>query len=402
MEKELIFDKKKTNYVISDEGYVLSKKTKNKISVNNGNVQLYIEGKSRRLSLGRLVALSFIPNPNDYPYVTHIDGNKNNNCINNLKWISAKENARNVWDKRIENGTTNPNFKRRKNIVEDSIVFILKDNEKQIEIDGELIPYAISTEGVVRNLKTNYCLKGTILHSYHYINFRWNRKQKNKALHQLIATAFIPNPNHYTIVDHIDGNRLNNSIENLRWVSYKENNNNIHKNNTPKPPVFPEVIFTKEELENEEWKEYKDFVVSNLGRIKGKRGKILKGNKSDSGYIKYGKKHSLGHIIVWEAFCGKKKEGMVINHINGNKHDNRLSNLEEVTHQENLYKAAVQTNAWNFKKVGEFNEKGELLRTFPNASEAGRAIGILPSSMRNSIRRNGRCKNKLYYRYLDK
>lgn len=93
---------------------------------------------------------------------------------------------------------------------------------------------------------------------------------------------------------------------------------------------------------------------------------------------------------------------MVINHINGNKHDNRLSNLEEVTHQENLYKAAVQTNAWNFKKVGEFNEKGELLRTFPNASEAGRAIGILPSSMRNSIRRNGRCKNKLYYRYLDK
>lgn len=51
---------------------------------------------------------------------------------------------------------------------------------------------------------------------------------------------------------------------------------------------------------------------------------------------------------------------------------------------------------------GEFNEKGELLRTFPNASEAGRAIGILPSSMRNSIRRNGRCKNKLYYRYLDK
>lgn len=45
MEKELIFDKKKTNYVISDEGYVLSKKTKNKISVNNGNVQLYIEGE---------------------------------------------------------------------------------------------------------------------------------------------------------------------------------------------------------------------------------------------------------------------------------------------------------------------------------------------------------------------
>ena len=65
-----------------------------------------------------------------------------------------------------------------------------------------------------------------------------------------------------------------------------------------------------------------------------------------------------------------------------------------------MIKAATETNAWNFRKVGEFDNNGNLLREFVNATAAANEVGILPSSMRNTIRRNGKCYNGLSYKYL--
>ena len=50
--------------------------------------------------------------------------------------------------------------------------------------------------------------------------------RKDCSIHRLVAEAFIPNPLGLRDVDHIDGNKSNNRVENLRWVSHKENINN--------------------------------------------------------------------------------------------------------------------------------------------------------------------------------
>ena len=407
MEKQIFIDGLETNYTISEEGIVKNSKTGRIMKINKGNVQITVSGKNTGRSVGKIVAEAFIPNPDNLPVVDHIDGDKMNNKVENLRWISNKQNSLNTWEKRRENGTTNAGRKlgkrKRENIVEINPLF-LTDDEKQIKLDGELIPYSVNKNGEIRNLRTGKFLKGSILHTYRYINFRWDGKQKNKAVHRLVAETFLPNENDCPMVDHIDGDRLNNKIENLRWVTPRQNFANIHLDKTPNKPQFQEVVFTEKELLEEEWREYCGYKISNLGRVKNLKDNILLGTSMDCGYINYSIKgrRILSHVLIWEVFNGPKKDGMVINHINGNKHDNRLLNLEEITHQENLRKASEETNAWGFREVGEFDEKGNMLRKFANASVAAREIGILPGSMRNTIRRNGKCHNGLYYKYLEK
>lgn len=60
-------------------------------------VHLSKDGANKHRAVHRLVAMAFINNPNDLPEVNHIDGNKENNCANNLEWVSRSENMKHAY-----------------------------------------------------------------------------------------------------------------------------------------------------------------------------------------------------------------------------------------------------------------------------------------------------------------
>lgn len=90
--------------------------------------------------------------------------------------------------------------------------------------------YSINESGEVRNditgnIKTPYV---NAHNGYLYVDLWNDGKSRKFALHRLIAEAFIPNPGNKPTVDHKDGNRQNNSLGNLRWASYSEQNSRFN------------------------------------------------------------------------------------------------------------------------------------------------------------------------------
>jgi hypothetical protein len=98
------------------------------------------------------------------------------------------------------------------------------------KLNGNLKPlgysqYSIDDDGRVTNVRTNMQLK-PFIDRRGYENFSlWGDDGERKTMrgHQLLAKLRIPNPNNCVQVDHIDGNKRNNNISNLEWVSNLEN-----------------------------------------------------------------------------------------------------------------------------------------------------------------------------------
>ena len=91
-------------YMVSNQGRVYSKGRKKILTMKNNHdgylrIQIYAGNNTCRfVSTHRLVALAFIDNPENKPFINHKDGNKANNTVSNLEWVTQKENIIHAWE----------------------------------------------------------------------------------------------------------------------------------------------------------------------------------------------------------------------------------------------------------------------------------------------------------------
>ena len=87
--------------------------------------------------------------------------------------------------------------------------------------------YYVSNMGRVRGPRK--ILIGFISNcGYEIISISLKKTAIKKSVHRLVAEAFLENPDNNNVVDHINRNKTDNRVENLRWVTYSENNLNNH------------------------------------------------------------------------------------------------------------------------------------------------------------------------------
>ncbi len=262
-----------SHYEMSSLGRVRNKK--GLILKSSGSTYLSVgltpsnKSKRKTLTMHRLVAKVFIPNPGNKSIVNHKDGNKKNNTVENLEWVTVANNVDhtiNILKKKKKGRPVNQytkdgifikqyancteaskqtGFERRQiNAVclgrqkmfegfiwkfsEEKKVLNKEDKKEFVDIKGYENKYRIDRKGNVYSIKFKRCMTPYYSWGYAYIKFISGSKRYNKAVHRLVAKAFIPNPGNKSIVNHKDGNKKNNTVENLEWTTQSENIQHAH------------------------------------------------------------------------------------------------------------------------------------------------------------------------------
>lgn len=289
-------------------------------------------------------------------------------------------------------------------------------------------PYQVSSWGRVRN-KKGLILKPDLTPSGYLrvLLTTLDGTRTNRCVHRLVAGTFVDNGEGKPYVNHVDGNRTNNTISNLEWVTPQENSQKkVYPATQRKGRHVVQLTYDDEfvrdwrclsdaakqlricatniakscrggrgyngtggyrwkyaddyypQPEDEVWKEIEvdrvKATVSSLGRIKTKVGAFTAGSHK-SGYLYY---NSLAiHRCVALAFpelCPKPDGASIVNHKDGDKHNNEATNLEWVTRPGNAshaYQTGLNPNTRPVRQLGLDGTD----RIFPSAAEAARQTG---------------------------
>lgn len=215
--------------------------------------------------------------------------------------------------------------------------------EKRVILNNIESNWTIDETGRLKNINNNNYLKGAINKNYHFYSVYFKGKQYILQTHRLVAEYFIPNPDNLPIVHHKDGNKLNNLVSNLEWISREEHAQTINWNWTKERTSQ----YFKDDDINEEIAQFRNspYYATKSGHILNMEKKIIMKEEKTGKYRRVqcyyglGGKHFSVHRMVWEAFNGEIPKGYQIDHLDANPSNNALDNLALVTGSENYKKA---------------------------------------------------------------
>ena len=324
--------------------------------------------------------------------------------------------------------------------------------------------YEISTMGRVKNISLNpqRILSGTMKPTgYIFVGLTYqNGEYRNERVHILVARLFLPTQDNTLTVDHIDRNRANNKISNLRWVNWSDQNINRNKQTYKGRSIYQFSIdgtglakwntisdacralqLTHQMIQracaqkvqhggyywrycedidssvSEEWRqipfpEYENVWASSIGRIKMKSGKITIGSPDEEGYLYVSlidinkKRHKLRvHRLVAATFHGRN-DGLVVNHKDGCKSNNLPENLEFVTVQENLTHGRklgnrTSTPKCHVRPVIQYDFTGNEINRYPSIAEAGRQTNLAAKNIGYALVSPTRSAGGFRWKYSD-
>jgi len=191
---------------ITKSGQVYSILTKkNKVTVSKGKYNavrlINKDGKKVKESVAFLVASAYVPNPNNYTYILHIDGNLLNDDFKNLEWCE-KDPLLTYDVPSMEN-----------------LRLIPGTEDYYASIDGEIFSMK---SGKLLKMKFQEDAKGYFVLTLR-IEFDGQNKTTSCRVNRLVALAWLANPDNLPIVNHIDQNKKNDKVSNLEWITHKGN-----------------------------------------------------------------------------------------------------------------------------------------------------------------------------------